>query len=250
MQIRGLEAFLSFVAVTILLQSAAFADYVVVKAEGGVDLKPGSVVADSQKVVLADKQSVTLVSSKGVKLTLKGPFNGMVPIVGGDASAAQADKTVMSSLAGLFADEAKNTQMLGATRALGPGALKVGAWDIPVGNSGNFCVQRDQPPLLWRAKARYKQVLVIKPESGKDVELAWQRKRDRLSWPSTVEIKDGGRYSLRFANKAEAIDVTLHVTGDSFPSDLHLASWMISKQCTQQALVVIESMEEQTAAGN
>lgn len=251
MMYRGLIAVFFLFAFSLAAAPAGAVDFVIVKVQGDPVYKAGDVVTDQDKLVLTDKQSLTLVSSMGVKVMVKGPYTGMVTVKGAAAAgqpAKQAGKNVMSDLSKLFADESQSATALGATRNLG--SLAIGPWDIPIDKQGNFCVQSDQPPMFWRKNKRYKQVLILRDEdTGTEVELAWQRKRDRLSWPTTLEIRDGGVYTARFANKNHASRLTLHLAPDNHESDLHLASWLISRDCTHQALVVIESMEESESLG-
>ena len=211
--------------------SAQAAELVVV-ASSAPTLKLGQVVNSDTPLDIPDGASVTVVSSSGKTVTLKGPHAGPAGI-GGDKS---GDTRLIASLSNLIAGSGKETTSLGVIRSVAPPAPPTDPWVINIGDSDDHCVPAKGPAKLWRANGKKARVLMLKNLSDKTKATAdWPAGTHTLIWPSRVTLSDGVQYLVRLKNSNTARKLIVHLVPDDFPSGAHRVAWMADKGCQKQA---------------
>ncbi len=223
-----------FGLILMILAFSAQAAELVVVASSAPSLKLGQVVNSDAPLDIPEGASVTVVSSSGKTVTLKGPHAGPAGIGGGSSG---DDTRLIASLSSLVSGSGKETTSVGVMRAVAPPAPPADPWAIDIGDSGDHCVPAKGSAKLWRANGKRARVLILKNLSDKTKARAdWPAGANTLTWPSQVTLSDGVQYLARLKNSNRVRRLTVHLVPGDFSSDAHRVAWMADKGCGKQAI--------------
>ncbi len=149
------------------------AEMIVVHVEGA-PFERGAVIQGNRPLKLESGSVLTLVSSDGTFVTLKGPFNS-VPRQA--KNARPGDSKIIEALGALLTGERRSTAALGVMRSASriPDASPPNAWAASVERSGVRCVRSDVA-MLWRSDAQSAADLKIIHAAGS--------RSSKATWPA------------------------------------------------------------------
>ena len=160
----------------------ANAAQLVVIASTAPNLKLGAIIDGAKTITLPQGSSVTLISSEGKTIKLKGPYEGQP-----DSSPSTSSSDLLQSLSRLVAGPPENDPSLAVFRS-GAGSARPGVWSINVDRSGIYCALPNKSVAFWRAKARKNTVLTLKQIGGQEEQTSkdWPPGEQTMLWPPKV----------------------------------------------------------------
>lgn len=227
------------VAAALLLLGISFtgaaADLIVIGSTGA-DLKPGQVLDGSALVTLPAGATVTLISSKGETIKLRGPYEGR------PASATEGqDGQLLQALQTVFKNDSGATTMLAAFRGV-PGR-KPDLWSANVDRNGSYCVRVDGPPALKRKSGKRRTTLMLElGATGEQAQVDWPAGQSTLGWPAGLPLIDGGDYLAHLDVAIEPKKLRVALIPNGLATDAHRAAWMAENGCSRQARRVLTEL--------
>jgi len=233
-----LKSFLVMMGIASLAPHAALAVDVFVVDAKGVDLTPGQVINGEQPLVLAVGQKVTLVTSDGRTIKLKGPTDQ--PPVG---NVVVASNDVVQSLQGLMKAKAADTSSAGIIRDGTANFTQPVPWVVEVRHSGDRCLLAGGTIVLWRNDPVTKPstIEIAAADKSWSAHAAWPQGSDKLALPATLTLKDGQTYVTTIDKSP--VNLAIHVIPQTIQSDAARAAWMIEMGCEPQAKALIAELK-------
>ncbi|HYC02131.1 MAG TPA: hypothetical protein VED40_02500 [Azospirillaceae bacterium] len=221
---------MKILAITALLAlaplAAQAAELVVVDARG-VELKVGQTLDGAAPVTLPEGARLSLVSSDGTTITLKGPFTG-APAGGGPAGGNK----VVESLATLVAARAPDATAVGAARAVQPGMAD--AWQLDATAAGNACVRQGQPVTVTRPVAVTDAELVVAAtDRSWNRRVIWPTAQTELTLPGDLPLADRQTVTLALDGRP-SVPVTVHLLPASLTTDAMRSAFLAARGCDRQ----------------
>ncbi len=189
-------AILAALAITGKLVSPAIAtgsgaEMIVVHVEGA-PFERGAVIEGNRPLKLEAGSALTLVSSDGTFVTLKGPFNSIPRRA---KNARPGDSKIIEALGALLTGERRSTAALGVMRSASriPDASPPNAWAASVESSGVRCVRSDVA-MLWRSDAeRPADLRIIHAAGVRTSKVKWPAGQETLALKGDAFRDGGGR---------------------------------------------------------
>ena len=236
----ALAAVLALLAAT---SSAVRAGELVVIASTDSEFGVGSVLDGARAIQVADGQSVTLVSSDGRTLKLRGPYSGRP-----DPAPDTGDSGLLDALADIVKPTKKDVSTAGIMRSTLYAPKQ--PWVIDSGQSGAHCVLPGRPVLLWRPIAVGAASAALKADAdpsggqsgdpaGGQADVTWRDGGYTAPWPAGLPLADGATYQLEFAVTGKTQRLSIHQVPGELDSDVSRAVWMHAKGCTAQAKALL-----------
>ena len=231
----ALAAALALLAAT---TSAARAGELVVIASTDSEIGVGSVLDGARAIQLADGNSVTLVSSDGRTLKLRGPYLGRPDPL---------PDTWSSGLLDALSDIVKPTENDVSTAGIMRSSLYAPKqpWVIDSGQSGAHDVLPGRPALLWRPIAIGAASAALKADAdqaGGQADVTWRDGSYTAPWPADLPLADGVTYQLEFAVSGTTRRLSIHQVPGDLDSDVSRAVWMHENGCTAQARALLGTL--------
>lgn len=241
-KLRGIAMRKSCIIFILLLTAGllgtSYAAQLVVIASTAPALKVGAVIDGAQPIKLEQDSAVTLISSRGKVVKLKGPYTGRP-----DPAPAVQSGDLLKSLSSIVSGPPRNDPSLAVFRSA-PGASRRDVWSIDVGRSGTYCVSADVPMKLWRAKASNKSQLTLK-QSGTGqhaIKKEWPLGQQTLAWPEELPLEDKTAYLVRLGRSTTWERFEIAVLPNDLPTDAHRAAWMWENNCPRQARRLLDDI--------
>ncbi|MGH7124936.1 MAG: hypothetical protein ACREFI_11230 [Stellaceae bacterium] len=217
-----------------LLGSQASAAELVVIESRGVTLKPGEVIADSQKITLQRGDELTLVDESGAVIKLRGPYDA--PPNAGTGSGVD----ISNALAALSTGGTQSA--MGVVRAKVDDVTLPDPWVIDVTHSGKVCVRPGTSMVFWRSQSAGTARLRIMPvDRTWRAESEWPAGVSELPAPVMFPITD--RQTYVFDLGGQTATVTLVHVPNSLGTDRMRAAWMLQKNCLNQTKALVATMK-------
>jgi hypothetical protein len=236
---------LLFLTMLASVTSAMAAQLVIVESTA-TKWPAGSIIDTAKPLSLAAGEALTLVGEDGTLLRLTGPSSGLP---GGGVAAENGDKGVVQALSRLFAAKQPAASAWGTFR--GSETLQdreaadppeVWAWNLY--RSDSICVPAGIEPLMWRADAARDEVVVLLHLStGSEAELELAPGQDRIAWPKSVPLLDGGEYAIRDAGNLWERKLLVHVIPADQAGDIRRIAWMSDAGCLRQARLMVARLQ-------
>ena len=221
--------------------SAAAAEMVVIESNVP-SLAVGKVLAESEKVSIAEKGRVVVLAPTGKMVTLQGPYSGAVP-----GSDAKPDGRLAIALASLVKRKGEETGSVGAMRALGAEAridtLKNAADVLTIDPSAEGAVCLYEPGAKSIARnplSRLDKLVIHDIDSGESATLVWPKDNETIAWPAALPLKDGKSYLVEQPGRAIANQITVHfLKPETGASDIERAAQLAEAGCDTQAWLLL-----------
>ncbi len=213
------------------------AEMIVVHVEGA-PFERGAVIQGNRPLKLKAGSVLTLVSSDGTFVTLKGPFNS-VPRQA--KNARPGDSKIIEALGALLTGERRSTAALGVMRSASriPDASPPNAWAASVERSGVRCVRSDVA-MLWRSDAQSAAELrIIHAAGSRSSKATWPAGQETLALKGDA-FRDGESYAIVVDRRR--VDITMHVMPRGLNGQVQQAAWMARAGCRSQALALIDQI--------
>ena len=236
-------AAISVAAMLACVAAAAGANPLVVKSSGpsAAGYPPGKAIPNSAKISLRAGDTVVLLDGRGTR-TLRGPglFSPTI------ASTQLADTRELPA-------RANGTRArIGAVRGMAGIAESTrnpNIWFVDVAHSAHVCITDPNGVTMWRGGARAAATMELRnAASGKAENVTWARNQSLASWPASMPVTDGARYTLSRGPGEEPTALTFTVLGPN-PAGLEdTAALLIKNGCTAQLDLLIETVSVPGAA--
>ncbi|CAK0748199.1 putative SH3 domain-containing protein [Azospirillaceae bacterium] len=235
---HGCGALLAGLAIVVglaLTTKSAKADAVVIRTTAP-SLKAGQMVKTGEKVSLPAGATATLVGKDGKTISLTGPFNGLAESGGGGGG----DPQVVAALSRLLTAKGTETSTLGATRSAS-GASKDDPY-VVIPTDGDHCQVANAPAVMKRAIGIADEEIIITPEGGEPITVAWAAGELELLWPEAAAMKDKGVYFVKVPGRSKPWRIVTHVASKPMSSPVATVAWMADQGCRRQALVLLNQL--------
>ncbi len=211
-----------------LASAASAATLVVIEARGG-GIKLGQKIDSANVITLKEGERVTVIGLDGAAITMRGPFNGRLPVKNGGNTVQPR-----AALAALIGTRNARTNSVGVIRSGTDAAPLPGPWLIDVSRSGERCTKAGSKLVLWRPDASHAQSLSVMPiDRSWRADLEWQVGHQEVGAGDFVNTSAGSAFVTLIGDQ----EFTLNI--NTVPADLDndfvLVSWMLEKGCMQQA---------------
>lgn len=208
----------------------------VVEAKG-VDLAQGQSLDGAKPLTLAVGQRVTLITSDGRTIKLKGPSN--------EPPAPETEKTdanVVDSLKGLLKTREANTSSAGAIRQGTVSFEQPAPWLVEVVHGGDRCLKSGERTVLWKEEIAEKggDIDIAPADKSWSAHAAWPSGNDRLALPATLTLQDGQAYMIGL--DGGSVPVRIHVIPANIKTPSAQVAWMVEMGCDPQARSLINSL--------
>ncbi len=213
------------------------AEMIVVHVEGA-PFERGMVIEGNRPLKLEAGSALTLVSSDGTFVTLKGPFNSIPRRA---KNARPGDSKIIEALGALLTGERRSTAALGVMRSASriPDASPPNAWAASVERSGVRCVRSDVA-MLWRSDAQSAADLrIIHAAGSRSSKATWPAGQETLALKGDA-FRDGESYVIVVDRRR--VDITMHVMPHGLNGQVQQAAWMARAGCESQALALIDQI--------
>ncbi len=210
------------------------AELVVVEARG-VQLQPGAKIDGAKVFSLEAGQRVTLISSDGKTLRLRGPYNA-APAAGDVADGSG----VVDSLKSMVSSKQAGTATLGVVRSGAAGPELPDPWLINVMRSGARCILDGEQVVFWKPAASPEAIAFsLQPsEGGWTAASKWPANSDRMGMPKTLPLKDGQSYAFEAGGQSNTL--TFHTVPKAIEAPRMRAAYMMEKGCEEQATALMK----------
>ena len=219
-----------------MFAETAHAGSIVVRSNGpsAASYPPGKQLPAGGQVSLKAGDTLTVLDSAGTHV-LKGPGN--VSVSGSGTASA-------NGISALLADTGVRQTRTGATRGVGGGAPHpTNVWAVDSTKSGSFCVTSPSRVSVWRAdNAAAGQFALTSLADGKKATLDFSAGESVHSWPvEALPVADGARYKIAGAGVPAGSTITTRVLGAAPATLDDTASALLSKGCSAQLDLLVES---------
>lgn len=237
-----MRAMALLVFAVMLAAAPARAVTLVVAEVRGIDLRPGQSIDGAKPLILKEGQQVTLISTTGRVIKLRGPFD-QAPA--GEEAGSSAD--MGAALRTLVTQKLARNEQGGVVRGNAAEVVPPEPWLVDVTHAGNRCLPEEAPLVFWRPDGAAAASLVVTPTDRSWLARAdWVAGSDRLTIPRTLPVASRSTYVVKLAAKENAITlITIPAVVDSV---VMRAAWMSEAGCDAQALALLRSVRE-TAQG-
>lgn len=236
---NGLRAAVAAFILFVCAVGPVSAKYTVINSK--VDgFKMGQVIEDGASISLKEGQRITVISSNGKTVTLRGPFDG--PVAGSSTGDKADDRK--SALMALVATRDARTSSVGVIRAGNDAAALPEPWLIDVGYSSTKCLLDGEKPVWWRADTKAEQTLQVAPSDRSwKAEYKFASGADEIRVGDELPIKPVNVMFLKLDDKEFGIQLLLvpKVISDD---PVVMTGWMLEKGCVQQASALIEQIRK------
>ena len=209
----------------------------VVEAKG-VDLTQGQALDGSKPLNLTVGQRVTLITSDGRTIKLKGPFSEPPAP---DQEGANPD--VVNSLKGLLKSREANTSSAGAIRQGTISFEQPDPWVVEIMHNGDRCLRSGEQIVFWRDSVETPSgTIEISPiDKSWSAHAIWPGKSDKLALPTSLSLQDGQVYTISLSEGSSTIKI--HVIPTNIRSQPAQAAWMLEVGCDPQAKSLIGKLD-------
>lgn len=225
---------------TVLAQAPAAAETIVVRASGpsAKGFPPGRKLADSGNLSLKGGDVVTLLDGRGTR-TLRGPGTFSL------AATATAGTDSRTSLASLLETKRVRRARTGAVRggvaedAAAPRSPNL--WYVDISQPTTACVPDPANVRLWRPDIASAATVTIKG-SGGSAPVSFAAGEAVASWPASLPVTEGARYSLSWTGLAKPVDIGFSLMGGDAGGLETMASTLIAHKCDAQLALLVETV--------
>lgn len=236
MRLVALSSILCTAAVLLATTPTNARPMTVVEARG-TPFKPGMRVDSETPVQLREGEKLTLIAQDGRAATLRGPYRGKA---GGNA-APGATRPGMA-LSALVATRRDRSTAVGAVRSGEDAAPLPSPWLIDIGRPGLRCLREGEAAVWWRAYTAHEESFTVAPlDKSWRAMLTWLPGQSEMQAPDIMSGQMVRTFLVRAGDRDNAITVNIIPAGVKEP--LVVASWMIEKNCVQQADAYLRELE-------
>lgn len=231
-------ALAAVLALLVAMSSATRAGELVVIASTDAKLGVGSVLDGSRAIQLAEGDAVTLVSSDGRTLKLRGPYLGRP-----DPLPDTGNSGLLDALSDIVKPTEKDVSTAGIMRSSLYAPKQ--PWVIDSGQSGAHCVRPGHPALLWRPIAIGAASAALEADGGQaggQAGVTWQDGSYTAPWPAGLPLADGATYELEFAVSGKTRRLSIRQVPGDLNSDVSRAIWMHENGCMAQAKALLGTL--------
>ena len=205
----------------------------------GAALKRGAVIDGTKPLRLEAGWTVTLISSDGKVITLKGPSE-RAPAA--DFRQGTGDPRIIEAIGALLSAHERSTASLGVVRSA-DGVVDVAAtsdpWAVNVDRSGPGCVRGDTI-VLWRGDASKAATLSISSAGAmRRAEAVWPAGQSQLPL-NAHGFRDGASYVVELDGRR--IELTLYVAPVALEPEAAQVAWMTQAGCEAQVLALLDKL--------
>lgn len=243
-------AFVLFAFFLLANTGAKAASFVVVQSDSGTSYSLGDLIDDRTKISLSAGAELTLISSSGTKLSIKGPFNGVLGgtradvDLGAKGKGGGVDVDVVKSLAMLFKSHLVDGGAGGVFRSLSAGNELSDPWMLDSAALGHFCYAKKHPIMVWRRPAPDAVAVEVQLEgTNEHGTITWAPQSKSAPWPLELPVMDGASYLFTEKGKSNVRRLILHAVPDDLPTLSHQAAWMADQKCSAQAVLLVVSAD-------
>ena len=210
----------------------------------GTPFKPGMRVDSETPVQLREGEKLTLIAQDGRAATLRGPYRGKA---GGNVTAG-ATRPGMA-LSALVATRRDRSTAVGAVRSGADAAPLPAPWLIDIGRPGLRCLREGDAAVWWRADSAREESFTVAPlDKSWRATLTWSPGQSEMPAPDIMSGQMVRTFLVRAGDRDNAITVNIIPAGVDEP--LVVASWMIEKNCVQQADAYLRELERTLPAND
>ncbi len=226
----GVLALTMVLASPVLAQSGPTDRTLVVVRVKGAGFRVGDILRAGQSLSLARGEELDLLSSRGRRMTYKGPYSGPV-----DSRGQPEDRTRLQLIRDAIFGLDEGTQVLGGTRRAPRPRLPDTAGETPdaaptpsgpegpsilidLSAEDTWCAVDDLPVWLIRPNFGRARATLTIADGTQSAPLTWSFFSDAARWPDAVSQKDGERYTVAFES-GESVSFSLRkVTSTEEPA--------------------------------
>ena len=212
---------------------------VVVSAKNVIGYRAGDVIDTATPVSFSAQAQLTLLTVKGEKISLAGPFDGTLndrlqeKMPGLVAELADGERVMLTSLAEILKKHRRNNMRL---RGVAKKPEPKDPWQISMFEGGDQCVTKGGRPELWRFKASEEEQVVITAENLKDQTMVkFGSGNETHPWPIDLSMVDKETYLVTDGGQQRERALVLHVIADDLPTRAHVAAALNDNNCSRQA---------------
>lgn len=237
--VRWFLASIATVLISAFLVAGATAAELVVISSSSSNFEAGQIIDSSADLSLAKDVTLTLISENGKVVILQGPHSGPLQV----ESASGNSGSLILSLKKIISGEKTESGSLGVMRSVGSATLPLDPWAIIAGKTGNYCVSKSGPVVLWRPNSQKTRNLILtNTDTDKEVKTVWHSGQHTLHWPRLLPLVDGATYRVDIAGSSRLPKLSLRMVPD-LPTTAHAAIWMAEHGCEKQALRLINNIK-------
>lgn len=225
----------------------ALAEFVVLSSTES-SVPPGTVIADDQKIKVAKNKTLQLIDKAGRTVTLNGPHQGVVKFEGGEG-----ESKLVRALSSLIREYEQDAKSVGAIRKIDKKRIedtidsRESAMVINISETGDYCLLSGVAPKVVRYHSeKGKQVVLTAIANGASLAVDWPSETIAAAWPGGLQPSDGSRFLVTQEGKDTRTLLTLHELADDAPSDVHLAVQLSTKECIEQARLMLVHIRRST----
>ena len=205
----------------------------------------GKQLADSSKIALKAGDQVVILDSRGTR-TLKGPgiFSPTLP----SNQASDSRET--------FAQVSSRRARPGATRGVQPAAPAAttgrspNIWFVDAERSATVCVADPSAVTLWRPEGGPMTTATLtQVGSNKAETVQWLQGQSKRPWPASLPVTDGAQYRIAWEGQPTPTELRFALLGPTTSGLEDMASKLITRGCTAQLDLLIETVAIPEAAG-
>lgn len=213
----------------------ALADVLIVSSSTP-SLRPGTQLADAERIDVPANARVRVLLPSGATLTLNGPVNRLVKDI---TKGEPIVETVWAKAKELFVTGGADVSRPGATRSLAQARPPETpfSWSL-VGRSavGNVCVEKGvtlevERPATGPAPAA---VVIIDAATAKRETLSFQGDAPRAPWPAAMPLQPGATYQL-IAGAQAPRTIQVRLVDKAATAEASALRTLIENDCRQQA---------------
>ncbi len=197
-------------------------------------LNRGTVIGESQSILLKADQTLKLLSLSGKVIELVGPYHGPIESDGG-----VSDDGLLESLSKVVKSASSTDLTLAVFRnkSLAEEPIRGDIWGVEIGKSGNFCVPSESPVILWWPDpVQGVAVTITDVTNSKSFVLQWSSRRKESFWPKTAAVLEASPYTSKIELSNKSREFTLSRIPGDLRNDIERIVWMAKQHCETQAI--------------
>ncbi len=225
-----------FAGLALLNALSAFAqDFVVIEASKD-SYRPGHTLAVGDRVALAQGTHLTLISSSGQVIRLRGPHDGQLAA---PSKKPAAPRGALASLSDLLSRATRKTASIGATREADeasnaapiPAEAADDIWAVDADSGATACIAQG-PTRLFRRNAEAQATVTLWPLDGPERRIDWAPSDPTLSLEG---LASGDQLRITTGPRSAAIVLWRLPAGIDPASPGSVLLWMGATGCQDQA---------------
>lgn len=218
------------------ISSAAARPMTVVEARG-TSFKPGMRVDSETIIQLREGEKLTLIAPDGRAATLRGPYRGKA--AGNIASGATRPGMALTALVTTRRDR---STAVGAVRSGEDAAPLPSPWLIDIGRPGPRCLRAGDAAVWWRSDPAKSESFSVAPlDKSWKATLTWSPGQSEMPAPDIMSGQMVRTFLVRIGDRDNAVMV--NVIPEVVTEPLVIASWLLEKNCVQQADAYLLQLE-------